>query len=145
VTAWVEAAGGSVDGDAALLPADLPQRLALTELQNQARIAGLAVREVPRVDPVPLCVECERAAAEPGDGRCAHCIYWAPPLQKIAGDNSLRRVEEAPNPLGCIHCGQPCPPSDLAESIPLGDGRWKHLSCSVRQMRAGGGMTDRHT
>ena len=32
----------------------------------------------------------------------------------------------------CTRCGGPCPPSDLAGSIPRPDGSWVHLTCVLK-------------
>ena len=43
VRAWAEAAGGRIEGDTLVLPAELPRNFALAELKTHARICGLRV------------------------------------------------------------------------------------------------------
>jgi hypothetical protein len=54
----------------------------------------------------------------------------APPVRP-----SLRRPPKPhPPPTNpCVRCGRPCPPADLAESVPLEGGRWQHLSCWLEE------------
>jgi hypothetical protein len=36
-----------------------------------------------------------------------------------------------------VHCGRPCPPADLGESVPLPGGKWEHLTCWLRAEKPG--------
>jgi hypothetical protein len=52
------------------------------------------------------------------------------PGPRFTGERAERPPERLP-PVDkpCVHCGRACPAHDLAESVPLGDGRWEHLTC----------------
>jgi hypothetical protein len=59
-----------------------------------------------------------------------------PPISRVVG----KLASPPPDPDdeehvaagSCVHCDQPCPPSDLAESIPRPDGQWAHFTCELK-------------
>ena len=54
---------------------------------------------------------------------------WSLPLPPRRKKTRPTAASLAHDPNACIHCGQHCPPSALAESVRLTDGRWEHLGC----------------
>jgi hypothetical protein len=58
------------------------------------------------------------------------------PSDGTDGTGPAPRPPSVANP--CVHCGRSCPAHDLAESIPLGGGKWEHLTCWLRAEKAGG-------
>jgi hypothetical protein len=60
-----------------------------------------------------------------------NCVEGVPTTP--ANTRNPRNDGHRRNPNACIHCGDPCSPSDTANSIPKPDGRWAHLDCELAQ------------
>jgi hypothetical protein len=73
VAEWAAAAGGRVENGALLLPADVPNSLALATLKTYARCVGLRVEAIER-----HCSRCPNPPL-PGDSLCDACRWLVGP------------------------------------------------------------------